>query len=605
MAARRRSFVPRLAVLEDRCVPALTSMDNGLLVYDSDARDVTADATKGAKGVCWLADANLAATMTFGVKGINPDGSMTWETAINWVAALNSYNNGAGYLGHNNWSLPGTLPNDPNATLTGPAPNRDSFGYDCAASPMGHLFYAEFGGSPGDTLSTLPSQASVGLFKDFQPYYYWSATWEPTRTLPADFSFGSGFLGTDKDIDFEYAIPEFSCDASLNPVDPSDLPAPLPNNHPNANDLVQPTTATPTLTVYTDGTIYDAALNVNWLANADLAKTNTFGIALGLNPDPTAININPDGSMNQDTAVAWIAAMNAADYLGHNNWRLPISPDLAPQGYYKTGTEMGELFYSELGSQAGSTILLTHNGYEPLFQNFQPYYYWSSSQTNGKAGTDSDSRESFSFGTGYRSDNTHTNFMYVLPVYGPPQVVSVGENNGADQRSMVASIQVTFSTTVSIAPGALTLTYIGGPTGTVSSTVGNFTVSTATVGGVTVASLSNFNGTDTTAGISATGFGSLIDGRYAVKVTGSAVTAGGVPMAADFTFADSGSTTGNQLYRLFGDSNGDRVVDVADLTSFRSVYGATATDFAFDVDLNGVINVADLAAFRAHFGAAI
>src|SRR5262249_52436925 len=152
-----------------------------------------------------------------------------------------------------------------------------------------------------------------------------------------------------------------------------------------------------------------------------------------------------------------------------------------------------------------------------LFQNFQPYYYWSSSQTNGKAGTDSDSRESFSFGTGYRSDNTHTNFMYVLPVYGPPEVVSAGENNGADQRSMVTSIQVTFSTVVSIPPGAFTLTYIGGPAGAVGSTVGNFTVSTATVGGVTVATLSNFSGADTTAAISATGFGSLIDGRYSLK----------------------------------------------------------------------------------------
>jgi hypothetical protein len=45
----------------------------------------------------WLANADLAAdpTMRFGVDGINPDGSMTWETALNWVAGMNQ----AHYLG--------------------------------------------------------------------------------------------------------------------------------------------------------------------------------------------------------------------------------------------------------------------------------------------------------------------------------------------------------------------------------------------------------------------------------------------------------------------------------------------------------------------------
>jgi hypothetical protein len=440
---RSTSFTPRIEALEDRCLPSLTpAVVNGVsCVYDSDAVDVTADATPGATGVYWLADANFAASKEgralaaqYGVTGINPDGSMTFGTAIHWVEALNKGN----YAGHDNWSLPGTLPNDPGIlsddpnVLTGPPDNenhnRDSFGYDCAASPMGHLFYSEFSGVLGDTLSTLPNQANEALFKNFQPYYYWSGTAEPSRSLPADFSFGSGFLGTDKGIDFEYVIPEFSCD-------PTNITSQLLQDFPSDHDIVvtPPPVPAPSgpLTVNPDGTIHDATLNVNWLADANFAATHTFGIShVRLDPkahpglDLSSININPDGSMNHLTAVAWIAAMNQADYLGRSNWRLPDSQDLADQGYYRTDTEMGELFYTELGSQAGSAIGLTHDSSFKLFKDFQPYYYWSGSPTNGEGSGATDSRESFSFGTGYRSDNTQFNFMFVIPVYDSPQIVT-------------------------------------------------------------------------------------------------------------------------------------------------------------------------------------
>src|SRR5207237_7808170 len=127
---------------------------------------------------------------------------------------------------------------------------------------------------------------------------------------------------------------------------------------------------------------------------------------------------------------------------------------------------------------------------------------------------------------------------------------------------------------------------------------GGFSVWTAIVKGVTVATLSNFTGTDTS-------FGSLIDGRYSLKVTGSAVTSGGTPMASDFTFADSGTSSGNQLFRLFGDANGDRVVNGADLNFFITMLGATTNDPTFDFNGDGVINTADLNIFRANYGAGI
>jgi hypothetical protein len=450
----QRSFVPRLTPLEDRCVPSLTpTVVNGVhLVYDSTAVDVTAKAKPGATGVYWLADANFAATKEgkalaaqYGVTGINPDGSMTYGTAIHWVKALNE----AHFAGHDNWSLPGTLPTDPGILPNDPniinnGKTGDTFGYDCAASPMGHLFYTEFGGRPGDTLSTLPNQTKLAYFNNFKPYYYWSGT--ASRSLPADFSFDSGFLGTDKDIDFEYVIPEFSSDKS-------NITGDLLMTYPIVDNIVvtPPPVPAPSemLKVNPDGTIHDATLNINWLANANLAATNAFGISqLRLDPnqnpnlDKTSININPDGSMNHATAVEWINQLNTYDngngYLGHTNWRLPDSPDPGEQLYYKgitdsgtLSTELGELYYTELASQAGSTINRTHNELFSKFSNFQPYYYWSGSPINGGRSDTSDSKQSFSFGSGYRSDNTQYNFMYVIPVYDDPQTVLNTHDKGS------------------------------------------------------------------------------------------------------------------------------------------------------------------------------
>lgn len=64
-------------------------------------------------------------------------------------------------------------------------------------------------------------------------------------------------------------------------------------------------------------TVYDPNLSVTWLADANLAGRQTFGVP----------NINKDGSMDYATAVQWVNAMNHLDhgagYLGHNNWSFP------------------------------------------------------------------------------------------------------------------------------------------------------------------------------------------------------------------------------------------------------------------------------------------
>jgi Protein of unknown function (DUF1566) len=164
-------------------------------------------------------------------------------------------------------------------------------------------------------------------------------------------------------------------------------------------------------------TVYDARLGVTWLADANLAAKETFGVP----------NVNKSGSMNYATAVRWVAAMNAlnngAGYLGHHNWQLPTAPEVdrtcqltgrngEPFGYHCSGSALGSLYYASLGlREPDSAVPSSQNRVGP-FQNFQPYLYWSkSAAADPKQGF-----VSFSFSTGFQGANVFRNYLYVLPM---------------------------------------------------------------------------------------------------------------------------------------------------------------------------------------------
>ena len=105
---------------------------------------------------------------------------------------------------------------------------------------------------------------------------------------------------------------------------------------------------------------YDDTLNVTWVQNAGLAATNTFGVS----------GIDAQGRMYWDTANEWIAAMNDANYLGANTWRLPHMVDINNDGCLDNfarqntdcgynavsvgpnASEMASMFYDTLGTLA-------------------------------------------------------------------------------------------------------------------------------------------------------------------------------------------------------------------------------------------------------------
>jgi hypothetical protein len=185
------------------------------------------------------------------------------------------------------------------------------------------------------------------------------------------------------------------------------------------------------------------------------------------------------------------------------------------------------------------------------------------------------------------------------------QVASVAVNDGAVQTSRVTEVTVAFNSQVALPDNPaqafqIVRTGPGGPTSTVDLSV-DLSSSTPTR---TVAKIT-FSGALTAAG-------SLIDGTYVLTVFGAQVTGpGGLALDGD----NDGVAGGNfyygtnqavePFYRLFGDADGNHVVDAADLNLFRTAFGSVNADPTFDFNGDGVINALDLAALLANFGASI
>jgi parallel beta-helix repeat protein len=170
----------------------------------------------------------------------------------------------------------------------------------------------------------------------------------------------------------------------------------------------------------------------------------------------------------------------------------------------------------------------------------------------------------------------------------PVAVQSVVIDNGTAQRSLVRSITVTFSGLVTFTgpiTNAFQLKRTGpGTTGVVTLAV-DVSGSTATQ---TDARLT-FSGSLTE------GANSLVDGNYTLTVFSAQVQGG----------LQGGDNTTN-LFRLYGDVNGDKAVDGFDLTAFRSAFGSVQGNASYvpflDFNGDGAIDGADLTAFRNRFG---
>jgi hypothetical protein len=210
----------------------------------------------------------------------------------------------------------------------------------------------------------------------------------------------------------------------------------------------------------------------------------------------------------------------------------------------------------------------------------------------------------------------------VLTVPGPgngPTVRLIQVNDGTPQRSEVRSLSVFFSTTVQFVGGNANVQAAFKVTNAVYGTDAAISVVTINADdqGRTYITLYFFGGPETDPVSSQNGaISSLADGRYQLTVYGNMVygtngvpldgAGNGQPGSNYVSPPDSGpGQTGLRLYRLFGDVNGDGVVDPLDLNAFRLAFNTNSTNPQFvsnlDANNNGVIDPVDLNQFRTRF----
>jgi hypothetical protein len=122
------------------------------------------------------------------------------------------------------------------------------------------------------------------------------------------------------------------------------------------------------------GMIYDDDRDITWLADWNYAKTSGY---------------DDDGGMDWDSAKAWAAGL---EFGGYSDWRLPtaLEPDGSGPCFSFTtgcsGSELGHMFYTELGATKGNSILTGDPAKLALFTNMQ-LTYWSGTEYSSSDST--------------------------------------------------------------------------------------------------------------------------------------------------------------------------------------------------------------------------
>ncbi len=158
----------------------------------------------------------------------------------------------------------------------------------------------------------------------------------------------------------------------------------------------------------------------------------------------------------------------------------------------------------------------------------------------------------------------------------PPKVQSVAVNGGAVQRSSVRNVTVTFTSVVDLPtmPGdAFLLTRTGPGPNLGAVTIAGVDTSAST-GTQTIATLT-FSGALTLGG-------SLIDGRYDLKVLAARVSALGVPLDGNGDGTGGDDYGPYQFHRFFGDSDGNGMINGGDFLQFRLAFQQTNSTFSYD-----------------------
>lgn len=190
--------------------------------------------------------------------------------------------------------------------------------------------------------------------------------------------------------------------------------------------------------------------------------------------------------------------------------------------------------------------------------------------------------------------------MQLTVVDLPELVGSPLLGDGSAQRSLVKQIMITFDGPVDILSGAFAVNKRGPGGGAVDFTI---TPSINSLGQTEVQL--TFSGAFTRAG------GALIDGYYELIIEGSRILRGTKRLDANQDGIEGdqfirGAVEADNFFALFGDTNGDGLVGVAEFGQFRNSFGKQSSDPGFDrlfdYDGDGTVGVSDFGQFRNRFG---
>jgi predicted outer membrane repeat protein len=192
-------------------------------------------------------------------------------------------------------------------------------------------------------------------------------------------------------------------------------------------------------------------------------------------------------------------------------------------------------------------------------------------------------------------------------------VAAVQVNDGSAQRSEVRLLRVTFSGPVTFAGGNVAAAFQLLHVQTGKNVALSATTATDSLGRTVVTLGFSGGDTDPVSGLNG-GIASLADGRYQLSVAAADVVGpGGIPLAGDGTDvgsnyvspADTYQGNGLHLYRLFGDVNGDGVVDATDVGQLKSTFNRNNTDplylWYLDADNSGAVDASDIGQFKSRF----
>src|SRR5260370_41990058 len=97
-----------------------------------------------------------------------------------------------------------------------------------------------------------------------------------------------------------------------------------------------------------------------WVADANLAATNAFGLPLCPTPTSPALCVAQDGAMTWSSAIQFLANMNSAAYLGQTKWQAPMIDTSCP-GFNCDGNKnpIVNLFCDQFGLSHGMAAVPT------------------------------------------------------------------------------------------------------------------------------------------------------------------------------------------------------------------------------------------------------